>query len=653
MFVSDDGERLETGGRYVSKFYDDTKVETIYLDFAQPDYLTQLTNSNTYTTATLRYKDKTLQQVGVQYRGFSSRGGPKPSLDIDLEWMIDGQDLNGYDQLKLNSAAEDPSAMREVIYANLARKNIPIAKGSFVKLVINGKNYGIYSNIQKLDKSHVKEWFLDKDATRWRAEGTNKGQNGFGLGVSTLNDLGPDGSSYEAAYDLKFSALVDPWQDLANAAHTLGVISPEFLAEELGKYMDIDATLWYLATENLFLDDDSYWSKGGMDYYIYFDIATQRIVPIEYDGNSVLRPYFSSILPLSFLNRPATYPLLNKLLPIPEFKQRYLAHYRTLLEEALEPTMVQAKLDQYFTLIDPHMAETNQARRFTYNEFLAGFTELKNFIPQLHNRMKNDMNINHTPVTINSVIDSVAGQVSVRPRDDQNVDVRATVSGVAAKNLNLYYGSGLMGSFKKVAMTNNGNGQFSGVIPPFPKGEYVRYYVEAIANDAVNTASYSPKGAEHDVYIYQVQAAVAAASPVVINELMPSNVTTAVDELGNYGDWIELYNNSNQPVDLTGWHLTDEDTKLDRWAFPAGTIIPANDTLIIWADDQQTLTSGLHTNFKLSASGETLYLVNPAKAFADQVTFTNAQTDFSYARRPNGQGNFVWTNASSFDKTNQ
>jgi CotH kinase protein/Lamin Tail Domain len=648
MFVSDDGERLETGGRYVSKFYDDTKVETIYLDFTESDY--GKLNAGTYTPATLRYKDKTLQQVGVQYRGFTSAAGTKKSLDIDLEWMIDGQDLNGYDQLKLNSAgaAHDSSAMREVIYANLARKNIPIAKGSFVKLVINGKNYGIYSNIQKLDKSHVKEWFLDKDATRWRAG--QGGSNGFGMGVASLNDFGPDGDSYKTRYELQYSSLIDPWQDLANAAHTLGVTSPQFLVQELGKYLDIDATLWYLATENIFLDDDSYGVKGGMDYYLYFDIATQRIVPIEYDGNSVLDPKYS-FGPLTWINRTEL-PLLSKLFQVPELKQRYLAHYRTLLDEALEPTMVQSKIDQYFNLIDPYMADADQPRDYTYSQFLTGVTTLKNFIPQQHNRLKNDVDINRTAVTINSVVDSVAGQISVRPRDDQNVDVRATVSGVAAKALNLYYGSGLMGSFTKVAMTSNGNGQFSGVIPPFPKGEYVRYYVEAIANDAVNTASYSPKGAEHDVYIYQVQSAVAAASPVVINELMPSNATTAVDELGNHGDWIELYNNSNQPVNLTGWHLTDEDTKLDRWAFPAGTIIPANDTLIIWADDQQNLTSGLHTNFKLSASGETLYLVNPAKAFADQVAFVNAKTDESFARSPNGSGSFIWTSKPSFDARN-
>jgi CotH kinase protein/Lamin Tail Domain len=659
MHLSVDGQRLETGGSYTSELYDESKLETIYIDFAQTNYLTLLTQNygrDIYIPATLRYKDKVLEQVGVSYRGNTSytQAGAKKSFSVDLEWAIDGQDINGYNELKLNNAFQDPSNMREVLYANLARRNIPSARGNFVKVVVNGQNQGVFANIQMLDKDHVGEWFLDDEATRWRCEVIpNSGITArFGVGFSSFNDLGATGVSYEKAYTLKSSSLVDPWQDLADAAHTLGITSPQFLIQELSKYMDIDATLWFLATENLFVDDDGYVNKGGMDYYAYFDVATSRMVPIEYDGNTSLSTSRATTWPPLYKIDQTAYPLLNKLLNIPELRQRYLAHYRTLMAESFEPTMARAKVDQYAALISDAVAEPSTVRPYTHAQFLTDVGVLKNFFTTRYNYLRNDADLSRVGVTINSVVDSVAGQDSVRPRDDQSVNIRATVSGVAARTLNLHYGSGLMGSFNKVAMTNNGNGLFSAVIPPFPKGEYVRYYVEAIANDASSTASYSPVGAEHDVYIYQVQAAVAAASPVVINELMPSNATTASDETGVYGDWIELYNNSNQAVNLTGWHLTDEDTNLERWAFPAGTTIPANDTLIIWADDMEDLTSGLHANFKLSASGESLYLVNPARAFADQVVFVNAITDESFARSPNGNGAFSWTSEPTFDARN-
>ena len=150
--ISDDGERLEQGGFYTSKYYDESVMETVYLDFDQADFTTQLAQNYTSKVeipATLRYQDKTLEQVGVRYRGNTSytRAGDKKSFSIDLEWAIDGQDINGYNELKLNNGFEDASAMREVLYANLARKNIPSARGNFVNLVVNGENYGVYSNV--------------------------------------------------------------------------------------------------------------------------------------------------------------------------------------------------------------------------------------------------------------------------------------------------------------------------------------------------------------------------------------------------------------------------------------------------------------------------------------------------------------------------
>lgn len=673
MRVTADAQILERGGFYTSKFFDESVMETIYLDFSQPDYSTQLSsnyNSKTPIAATLRYKDKTFEQVGVRYRGMTSysMANEKKSFDIELDWQIDGQDINGYNTFKLNNGYEDHSAMREVLYTNLGRKNIPSAKANFVNLVINGKNYGVYSKVQKLNKDHAKEWFLDKEVTRWRAESPDGGVGGggggggfggggfdfgsiFGAGTSSLNNLGAQGSAYENAYSLKYSSVDDPWQDLANAAYTMGVASPEYLIEELSQYMDIDAALWFIATENIFTDDDGYINKGGMDYYVYFDVATGRIVPIEYDGNSAMSARAATSWTPFHKSNDNKYPLINVLLNIPELRQRYLAHYRTIMEEALDPTIAHEKIDQYAQLIDTYIAAPDAVRQYSYQQYTAGVQTLKSFFTSRYQYLQNHADVRAPVITISGVEDSVEGRDSVRPTDAQSVDIRAQVSGdTGIRTVNLYYGTGLMGDFQKVAMTASGNGNYRATIPAFPKGTFVRYYIEAIADNSVGTAAYSPKGAEHDVYIYQVLAAQQVTSPVVINELMPSNKNTVSDNNGEYSDWIELYNNSSEPVDLSGWFLTDEDTNLTRWAFPAGTVIPAGGTLVVWADD--AASPGLHASFKLSASGETVFLVTPDKAFADQVTFGEAQTDYSYARSPNGTGSWVWTDQPTFDAAN-
>lgn len=50
--------------------------------------------------------------------------------------------------------------------------------------------------------------------------------------------------------------------------------------------MDIDGTLWYLAQELMFSDDDGYVFKGKMDYYLFLEKESGRMIPLEFDGNS-------------------------------------------------------------------------------------------------------------------------------------------------------------------------------------------------------------------------------------------------------------------------------------------------------------------------------------------------------------------------------
>ncbi len=666
MYLTDDGERLVRGGKKVKKFYNPLKIETIYIDFDEADYKSRLDqnyDSKTLLEATITYKEKKKAQAGVRYRGntsyYSSSG--KKSFAIDLEWKVPGQDINGYNKLKLNNAFEDASNMREVLYSNLSREHIASVRANFMNVVVNGENWGVYANVQKLNKDHAREWFLSEDATRWRAEVPDDlnafGGGVFGTGVSTLNDLGASGSDYEPYYTLKGSSVMMPWQDLANAAHTLGQTPKDQIIEKLSPYLDIDSALWFLATENIFADDDSYIYKGGMDYYLYFDVATNRIVPIEYDGNSVLQDGHLSWTPFHFGNnfgedaKKEDFPLINILLDIPELRQRYLAHYRVILEDILNPESSNEVIDQYAALIDSHVEAPAVVGHYTVDEYQRGKSELKEAIKQRYDFLKEHNEVKASGITIINVEDSVGGKTSVRPTESQEVDVVATVNTQQAVfGLNLYYGKGLMGTFSKVAMSNEGSGRYSAKIPAQEKGEYVRYYVEAVADNEAKTASYNPKGAEHDVYIYQVLAAnQVVGGPVVINEIMPSNDTTVMDEEGDFGDWIELYNNSDVAVDLSGYTLSDEDVNLQRWALPAGTSIAAKSTLIIWADKKD---KDLHANFKLSSSGENVYLVTPAGEIADQVQFEESTEDQSYARMPNGTGAFSWTSESTHNASN-
>ena len=44
---------------------------------------------------------------------------------------------------------------------------------------------------------------------------------------------------------------------------------------------------------------------------------------------------------------------------------------------------------------------------------------------------------------------------------------------------------------------------------------------------------------------------------LIINEFLASNDSCCKDSNGDYDDWVELYNDSNQPIDIAGMYFTD------------------------------------------------------------------------------------------------
>ncbi len=127
---------------------------------------------------------------------------------------------------------------------------------------------------------------------------------------------------------------------------------------------------------------------------------------------------------------------------------------------------------------------------------------------------------------------------------------------------------------------------------------------------------------------------------VVISEFMASNQSTLTDDDGFSADWIELENRGAAPVDLDGWFLTDRESNLRNWQFPEVTL-PAGERLLVYASekDRTDPLKPLHTNFKLSADGEYLALVQAdgmTVEFAYAPDYPPQSTDVSYGLAPTG-----------------
>ena len=148
-----------------------------------------------------------------------------------------------------------------------------------------------------------------------------------------------------------------------------------------------------------------------------------------------------------------------------------------------------------------------------------------------------------------------------------------------------------------------------------------------------------PEKAEYEFYYYTVTPEF-LDSDLVINEIMASNDQTQADEYGEFNDWIEIYNAGTSSINLGDYYLSDNINILDKYNFPSIALAP-DEYFIVWADDDEEDQGDNHATFKLSASGEAVYLSDSNFNLVDGLTFGEQQTDMGYARVPNGIGPFV------------
>ncbi|MCG9130723.1 CotH kinase family protein [Candidatus Poribacteria bacterium] len=633
--------------------YDAHTVRTIHLRFHHDNWDEQMNafyRTDIEVPAELIVDGKVYSDIGAHFRGTSSFftvRSEKKSFNIAVDYGKDGQRLYGYKTLNLLNGHVDASFLREVLYNQISRDFIPAMKTNLVKLVINGENWGVYINLQQYNKDFLAEWFGTRGGVRWKV--------GPGRG-GALNYTGDDPTTYQETYQLKTNNVEDPWTDLIALCRMLDETTPDAeLSKNLPALLNIDQVLWQLAVSNVFMDDDGYIHKGG-DYAIYQDVKG-RFQLVPHDNNESFRfgregrggpggggPGGWSwgdlengmVSPVAHEDNAAR-PLIKRLLSNPEWRARYLAHVRTVVDEWLSWEVLEPIIKEYQALIDTEVQQ-DEKKLYGYEEFATGVpADLERFVNERREHLRNHPEINKpVPKIIAVEIGDEAPPIANQP-----VSIKATLDkSVAVDSVFLYYSNDRHAVFNQVMMTSKTD-SFVGQIPAFPASTTVYYYVEANAVKTHGTTAFLPARTEQVPSHYSVGVPVAKESPVVINELMAFNTKSLTDPQGQYEDWLELHNLTNGAVNLSGMYLTDKMDNLKKWEFPENATIPAHGYLLVWLDEDGKAKEGLHANFKLSRNGETVMLVDADKRgnqVLDTVTFEKQEKDVALGRWPNGSG---------------
>ena len=376
--------------------YDTSVLRTIFIEFSGADWETELADfyrTDVEMPIDMTVDGKTYEGVGIQFRGNSSffgvSAGQKRSFNIRMEYG--GHDgLYGYKTLNLLNSHADPSFLRHVLFDHVAGRYLPTSKANYVKLVINGVSWGIYLNIQQYNKDFLSDWYDTKGGIRWKVPANPQRAPGLRYFGENLDD-------YKSYIHLKTTEAPEAsWNEILELSKLLEETPADRVEEVLGKVLNIDRALWFIAIDNLLMDGDGYVSRGS-DFLMYQDPGG-RINLMPYDSNETFglhgggggpggsrrgrgrrpgdagaggrrpsgpfgrpprlggddarrpeerRPpppppqdanrdssQFSQS-PLEFENSRER-PLISKLLSAPSLKARYLAHVKTILDESLD-----------------------------------------------------------------------------------------------------------------------------------------------------------------------------------------------------------------------------------------------------------------------------------------------------------------------------
>ncbi len=132
------------------------------------------------------------------------------------------------------------------------------------------------------------------------------------------------------------------------------------------------------------------------------------------------------------------------------------------------------------------------------------------------------------------------------------------------------------------------------------------------------------------------------ASPIRINEVSAAN-DIHINDYGKKNDWVELYNTTDQDIDVAGMYLSDKKKKPQKWQITsseskASTVVPAHGSLIVWCD-QLASVNQLHAPFKLdNADGACVSIQAEDGSWSDKLTYLEQPRRHTFGRYPDGAG---------------
>ena len=585
----------------------------------------------------------------------------KKSFKVSFNSFIRGREFHSVEKLNLNGEHNDPSIIRsKLCFDHFQTIGFKASRANHVRVYINEKYYGLYINVEHVDEEFLKKKFADDSGNLWKclypADLTYKGSD-----PSVYINLNNDG---RPVYELKTNEQQMDFSKLVRLITLLNNTPGVALPDSIESVIDIPGVLKYFAMNVLMGSWDDYWSLMN-NYYLYHDSAKDifQIIPYDYDnslGISWANINWTTANPYNFpkvVGGPR--PLAEKLMANGQYRNLYTHFVEFIRANVYSLNFWESHIDSIKQMITQFVVPDTFRTLdwgFTLNDFNNSYSStgysnqhVKFGLKQFVNLRINSTYSQLSYLTANPIVYKINYEPkNPGPNDSIRIYVSA-FSNIGLNEVSIHFtrtGSTTQEIypmvFSPIANTKNVDDadRYVGIIPPLGANGSGTFSI--YVKDTQNQSQLYPRKAPINLKVSNP-----VASSVVINEFLADNVNSTPDPVGEHDDWVELFNPSSSPVLLTGKYMTDNPNNLTKWKFTQPSLyINPGEFILIWCDEDLT-QPGLHTNFKLSKSGEFIALVDSnGTSILDSISFGAQKTDTSYGRFPNGSTSWSFMNPS-------
>ena len=534
--------------------------------------------------------------------------------DAIHEKLLSLSDREAFQRIIIRASGDDnypgidsSAHMRDVFIHKLANKNnlnLDMRRGERAVVYVNGQFWGVYSIREKVSDSDYTKFYYDQDkyniqyVMNW---GNTWAQYGGNQAITDWNTI----RNYALNNNLAFQN---------NYEHVTDEIDVTSLVDYVLINSFVVCTDWINWNTSLWRGLDPNGSHQKWGFVLWDEDATFNHY-INYTGVPNEDPDAEPCYPEDITADPlGVIDLLNALLDNEDFQQYYNTRYMDLMNTAF-------KEDEMIGLIE----DIENSVSFDMNQHFDRWGGYPFVWHHNVNKIKNFVSdrIDFIPEGMNSCY-NLTGPYSV------TLDVYPIDAGTIKFNSIEIENS-------EYPWTGNYHGGVDMIIQANQASNFSHWEINNHTVSDISLANITLSLTQNDT-IRAVFNNQDTSDILVLNEFMAANESTIADESGDYEDWLELYYNVPYEMSLDGYFLTDNLNNPSKWMLP-DIEISGEGYVFIWTDDDEE-EGPLHTNFKLSSSGEEIGLFDPDLNLIDQISFGEQTDDISYGRV--SDGSYSW-----------